>query len=211
MAKMTFPDSLPAVSRPTDGYTVVDTWHPDVTIIYGGVPIDAMMALTRQWRRNGLFNLAVPRIIGASMVICRTRAVSDALTAWFCPKPAPGAGIAAWWRGPDVGASSAVMACRLLNASDPFHVYIYGRCVEPNPAYPHDAADLGRCFALLEACPEMVARVPEMAAASPTWARIVARWAELEKALSVDDSAAVYAILRKCEEPIADDARQNGD
>ena len=97
-----------------------------------------------------------------------------------------------WWRGTDVGTSSAAL----------FSVFCMDRLKGVSNdmgrgSTPSDASDFGRCHRLLELFPdEWRERLPEVAAAYPetAWPLIIDRWAELEAA----DLALRTAILREC-------------
>lgn len=101
-----------------------------------------------------------------------------------------------WWRGTDVGQSSAAL----------FHVF----CDESLKwcsnemgcsATPSDADDFGRCHRLLVLFPEWRSRLVEVAMKYPNtaWPKIVARWSELETAHEAALPEVVRVILRECE------------
>jgi len=86
-----------------------------------------------------------------------------------------------WWRGADVGSSSAAMFHALCDEGS--------RWKEPSMlagrgTTPLDAADFGRCQRLIKAIPEWRSRLSEVADCYPgtAWPAIIARWDELEKA-----------------------------
>lgn len=87
-------------------------------------------------------------------------------------KASPGMGLSAWLASDDVGASSRYMAY-ILTGGDPRHWY--GRR-EPEPAYPHDVGDLGRCIRLVRAVPEMEQRVHLMHTQGDKWFAVAANW-----------------------------------
>lgn len=83
-----------------------------------------------------------------------------------------------WWRGLDVGTSSAAIFA-VLCSSRQFKV----EATEFSKAStPKDAADLGRCLRLLEKFPHWKALLPDVAQAYPDskWPALIARWSELE-------------------------------
>jgi len=84
-----------------------------------------------------------------------------------------------WWRGVDVGTSSAAMFAALTTSPFKDAAEEFGR-----GSTPHDAGDLGRCLGLLRLFPEWKARLPEVAEAYPDtkWPGIVENWETLESA-----------------------------
>lgn len=98
---------------------------------------------------------------------------------------------ARWWRGTDVGKSSAAL----------FHVFCdqnWKYCSKEvgQAATPIDAADFGRCKRLIDLIPEWRNRLGEVSAQYPdtAWPRIIERWQEIESA----KSDRVNEILREC-------------
>lgn len=184
------PDRLP--SRPVlpEGTDAVTNWHPDVRIVWLPASIDAAVQATkgRGWQKGVLCGPLGTRL--NAMVVCRTPEVCDALIEKFAPRPAPGAGIAAWLGGPDVGTSSKFMARYLLGPIPGLaHVHV------SEPPVPRDASDFGRCLALLDAVPELVPQIPRMAEASVEWARVVSVWAEAEHAYLAGDGARCTELI----------------
>lgn len=50
--------------------------------------------------------------------------------------------------------------------------------------YPHDPADIGRCFRLFKLIPSWRKRLPEMSRKHPCWRALVKHWGELEKLMT---------------------------
>lgn len=48
------------------------------------------------------------------------------------------------------------------------------------PDMPHDPADFGRCYRLLQVAPEWRTRMADMGAAIPAWSKLCDAWSELE-------------------------------
>lgn len=87
------------------------------------------------------------------------------------PKPTPEGEARAWIDNGDTGLSSETIwsvlsGWRVPRAS--WHADV-----------PHDPADFGRCYRLLQVMPAWRARLPEVAVAYPQWAPLVDAWDEL--------------------------------
>ena len=69
---------------------------------------------------------------------------------------------------------------------------------------PHDPADFGRCYRLLERFPEWKQRLQEMAEAWPAWAPFVREWSKMEEIylrdLPTGRSDELFEFMRKLEE-----------
>lgn len=100
-----------------------------------------------------------------------------------------------WWRGTDVGCSSAALFAVLCRPELRPAAAELGRA-----ATPQDAEDLGRCQRLLAALPEWRIRLTEVALAyaDTAWPIIIRRWPELEAA----DPQRQTLILRECHAPV---------
>lgn len=81
-----------------------------------------------------------------------------------------------WWKGLDVGTSSAALFSVFCERQFKFHAEEMGQ-----RNVPHDADDFGRCFRLIELFPEWRAQLNRVAEAYPEtkWPAIVARWTEI--------------------------------
>ena len=73
-----------------------------------------------------------------------------------------------WLRAGERGMSSEAIFARLT-----------GIPIESEKNHPHDADDLRRCRALLDAVPEFAARLGEMSDVSERWAKLVKVWPRL--------------------------------
>lgn len=87
-------------------------------------------------------------------------------------KATPGMGLEAWLDSDDTGSSSLYMAW-CLSAGQ--FGYWQGR-KQPEPAYPHDPDDLGRCIRLIEAVPEFGGKIPEMSHRGAHWLAVTTNW-----------------------------------
>lgn len=84
-----------------------------------------------------------------------------------------------WWKGLDVGTSSAAIFAMFADSPWSLRASEFG-----GKSTPSDAADFGRCKRLLDLFPEWRAQLDKVGEAYPTtnWPKIVARWAEIEAA-----------------------------
>lgn len=89
-------------------------------------------------------------------------------------KATPGMGLEAWLDSDDTGSSSLYMAWCLSSGQ---FGYWWGR-KQPEPAYPRDPDDLGRCIRLVRAVPELAERVHLMAESKhgKEWFAVAANW-----------------------------------
>jgi hypothetical protein len=83
-----------------------------------------------------------------------------------------------WWKGLDVGTSSAAIFAVFSN------LHREAARDLSRGAVPHDADDFGRCKRLLELFPEWIASLDLVAIAHPDtpWPRLVERWQDLTAA-----------------------------
>jgi hypothetical protein len=90
-----------------------------------------------------------------------------------------------WWKGLDVGCSSAAIFAVLGDLRFTAPATRMSR-----QSVPSDAADFGRCSRLIQLFPEWKAQLQQVAEAYPTtrWPAIVARWDELEAATPEEQS-----------------------
>lgn len=84
-----------------------------------------------------------------------------------------------WWKGVDVGRSSAAIFAVL--ADD--HIRDSANTFGEAPV-PYDSGDFGRCKRLIDLFPAWRVRLKEVADKHPStkWPSIIARWDEIEKA-----------------------------
>lgn len=116
-------------------------------------------------------------------------------------KATPGMGLEAWLDSDDTGSSSLYMAWCLSGGQ---FGYWQGRN-QPEPAYPRDPDDLGRCIRLIEAVPEFGGKIPEMAHRGSHWLAVTtnwARWVEMyydendDGTLVSEEMEAAYALAK---------------
>jgi hypothetical protein len=69
--------------------------------------------------------------------------------------------------------------------------------------HPHDPADFGRCYRLLQLAPHWELRIAEMSTYSQVWARLAAAWPELkalyEEELPTGSAPKLYARMKELE------------
>ena len=78
---------------------------------------------------------------------------------------------------------------------------------------PHDPADFGRCYRLLEAFPQYAARLPEVAEKYPAWVGLVREWAALTEMYCVArNTGAEHArdLYQRMQELIDEGRRADG-
>lgn len=131
-------------------------------------------------------------------------AAANTLVAEFAKpivKATPGMGLEAWLDSDDTGASSLYMAW-CLSAGQ--FGYWQGR-EQPEPAYPRDPDDLGRCIRLIEAVPEFGGKITEMAHRGAHWLAVTTNWDRWVKmyydenddgTLVSEDMEAAYALAK---------------
>jgi hypothetical protein len=78
--------------------------------------------------------------------------------------------LARWALTDDTGMSSKAIGSRYLNLPPPHGYY----------SHPHDSADFGRCYRLLQAMPQIDIAI--MRGTTQTWDRLVAHWPALTMA-----------------------------
>ena len=97
-----------------------------------------------------------------------------------------------WIAGRDTGASSATIWSALTGSPSPDGRY----------DVPHDGADFGRCYRLLDLFPEWRPRLVEVAVKHPAWTPFAREWAALT-ALYETDSDDLYAAIKRLESEAA--------
>jgi hypothetical protein len=146
--------------------------------VYGSVPIDEMVMLTKAWKKRGLTDLRVD----ISSALGATLAVTDKKRGelWLeeikanAKRLAHGDKELEWIKGPDTGMSSlTIMSVLSDKHKHPGRYEIRGE-------YPLDPSDFGRCYRLLALFPEWRSRLSEVAEKYPKWKELVEHWDELE-------------------------------
>lgn len=174
------------VIRPTPGET--------------GVPVNALNQCLKLFGKNAVFDTGICHHLKATnkspdAVLCVTtpsqrglwrdeitRTLKDDL-----PQHA-------WWRGVDVGSSSAAIFA-VLSSYDQLRKEA---AALSRKSHPHDADDLGRCLRLIQAFPGWRDRLPEVAAAYPDtpWPAIIAKWDVLAASTPEDQNHILRALVQ---------------
>lgn len=151
----------------------------------GGVPQDALAECGKIFPQNSVLDLGIPQHFNAAgrmtkVVSCigtpkdlhAWRAEIESSLQHLDPEDR-------WWRGLDVGASSAALFAVFCRPSLRFAADHLGRA-----SVPRDASDFGRCKRLLQLFPDWRNNLHRVAEAYPEtkWPALVARWPELEAA-----------------------------
>lgn len=76
--------------------------------------------------------------------------------------------------------------------------HLYQIPINQRQSHPYDTADVGRCIALLDACPEVRERFAEMQTRSTTWDAFVTHWPEIETQYHRENYQAVYDLCLLC-------------
>lgn len=102
----------------------------------------------------------------------------------------------AWINGPDTGISSATI-WQIATGWDAPRYATFG------PDVPHDPADFGRCYRLLQAFPWMRDKLSSVAACVPKWGPMVREWDRLtalyEEELPTGEAPKLHALLHQLE------------
>jgi len=102
----------------------------------------------------------------------------------------------AWIEGPDTGISSATIWQIATGYNAP-------RYADRGPDVPHDPADFGRCYRLLQAFPWMREKLQSVANCVPKWGPMVREWDRLtalyEEELPTGKAPKLYALLHQLE------------
>jgi hypothetical protein len=152
----------------------------------GGVPLNAMTEISGLFPPDALCSTAIAHHFNASARLDINRVVlcvgtPNALELWQAEIRQQIAGLPPqerWWRGLDVGLSSAAIFAALASSSDHFAARRYAR-----GAVPRDSEDFGRCQRLVAGM-GWRDRLTQVAEAYPEtkWPAIIARWDEIEAA-----------------------------
>lgn len=97
-------------------------------------------------------------------------------------------------------------------SSETIHDFFAHRGEIHKAGYPHDSADFGRCYKLLELIPEWRARIHELGnirgLTGQVWAALAKEWDVLEKRYHDGDLTTVNALMKKIVVPIEDKSGQ---
>jgi hypothetical protein len=102
----------------------------------------------------------------------------------------------AWILGNDTGVSAKTIWAVMMGETPEDIPFGYD--------VPHDPADFGRCYRLLNRFPEWKSRLNEVAEKFPKWGPMVREWGKMtqlyEKELSSGCSPKLYALIQKLRE-----------
>jgi hypothetical protein len=157
----------------------------------GAVPLTALGESSKLFPKTAVLATGIPHHFRASgrpdVVLCvaslaelrKWSAQIEASIAFLPPEER-------WWKGLDVGSSSAAVFAVFCHEQFRSAAQETGR-----GAVPRDADDFGRCARLLTLFPQWRENLSRVAAAYPEtkWPALVARWSELEAATPTDRTA----------------------
>lgn len=184
------------------GYTIERTQHG--VLIRGEVPVSELVALTKVWKEAG-FTLIHPGLAaaaGAGWAVTSPEALPkwEAEIAAKAKHNANGDRELEWLLGHDTGISSLTI-CAVLSGQ-----HSVAAAVSRGPFgadVPHDPADFGRCYRLLQAIPEWRGRLGEVAKAHRIWRPFVREWdamtALYEEERVLARAPKLYALMQKLE------------
>ncbi len=159
------------------GYRIED--HKYGVVVYGTIPVDDLVALTKVWSKRGLNQMAlgVSSALGANLAVCREGDIEK----WEleindkAKKSSGGDDELKWLRSTDTGTSSLTIFSVL---SELHGVAALARTYGAD--IPHDPDDFGRCYRLIERFPHWRNRLSEVSDRFPIWKPFVETWEQLE-------------------------------
>ncbi len=159
----------------TDSYRVER--HPHGILIFGSVPVDDLVALSKVWAAAGMGHMdpGISLPLRANFAFCSPehgavwRNEIDARVKSEAGKDVE----LAWLNGTDTGTSSLTIFSVLSYVHGAYALRTWRADI------PHDPADFGRCHRLLEKIPAWRGRLSEVAKAHPSWTGLVGAWSEL--------------------------------
>jgi hypothetical protein len=98
-----------------------------------------------------------------------------------------GMGLNAWLVSDDTGSSSRFMA-RVLSAPEQ---------IDQHGDYPRDADDLGRCFRLIEAAPELAQNLERMKQCGPHWKLVILNWEKWKDLYESEESNKLHHAMKE--------------
>lgn len=153
-------------------YSVESTKHG--VIVRGSIPVDDLVALTKEWKKKGLtiIDTMLGEALLANMVITSKKGSKEwRAEVLVVPNPAdpPEKRLTDWLKSGDTGTSSRTIAATMT-----------GRGLRGAPGAPMDDEDLGRCQRLLSLFPEWRPRLSEVSSRYPEWEPWIRRLQEVE-------------------------------
>lgn len=113
----------------------------------------------------------------------------------------PGAGLRAWLKSDEVGASSLFMARMLAPVAGLGQCPAHNQFADEN-RHPADVADFRRCVQMLDAVPQLREHIAHMKQHGPQWEKLADNWIDLEALYASergkDNCPKTYALLTKC-------------
>lgn len=157
------------------GYTIERTQHG--VLIRGDVPVSELVALSKVWEKAGftLIHPGLAKAAGAGWAVTSPEAMPkwEAEIAAKAKSSANGDRELEWLLGHDTGISSLTI-CAVLSGNHAVAATVargyFGADI------PHDPADFGRCYRLLQAIPEWRERLGEVADKHSIWRPFVREW-----------------------------------
>ncbi len=150
-----------------------------------GIPMNAFEECAVLFPKNAVIDSAIAHHVlrseNRNVVLCIVtpeesrlwrQEITESIKSIFSPQER-------WWKGLDVGSSSAAIFAVFCDLQFTRDAREYSR-----QSIPLDAADFGRCKRLLDLFPEWRVTLSLVGSAYPdtAWSKIIARWAELEAA-----------------------------
>jgi hypothetical protein len=173
-------------------YTVRHYTHG--VAIFGSVPVDDMVRLTKQYKRKyAVMDTCVASALGATLAMTSKTGGE----AWRKEIDAGPESTRPWLQSGDTGTSSLTIYSVLANKP-----YVLG--IRFGADVPHDPDDFGRCHRLLKRYPEWRDRLGEVAAKYPKWGPMVREWGRMTELYIRDEptgrSKELYELMRTLED-----------
>ncbi len=142
-----------------------------------GVPISAIREVTRMLRSRAVLDAGISHHFGCPVAVGRSKADAEVWKQKISSSIAHLPAQERWWRGTDVGLSSAAIFGALSDCSYAAVARKFGE-----GRVPRDADDFGRCVRMLNNIPAFRINLDEVAQAYPdtAWPSFISSWVELE-------------------------------
>ncbi len=158
------------------------------TLIFGSVPVDDFVALTKTASKTDVPDTQLAMVAGASVAFgsaeacheLRARYAQEQAAALAAAHPEVPQAAITWVAHGEHGLSSLAIFRRMTG------VVPYPIGAGNGSAHPHDTWDLRRCRLLLEQVPEWHARLAEMREVSLEWDRLVEAWDAMCKTMDTE-------------------------